>query len=80
MSSNTREPMSQKPEADELLEDTPSQEEELDITPSLREVEGLLSEGGLDEEGECPEGCDPEHMFADDEEQTGGSSASGRSF
>jgi RNA polymerase primary sigma factor len=55
MSSNTREPMSQKSEADKLLEDTPSQEEELDITPSLREVEGLLSEGGLDEEGEPDE-------------------------
>jgi RNA polymerase primary sigma factor len=52
MSGNTQESMSQKPEADKLLEDAPSQEEELDITPSLREVEGLLSQGGLDEEGE----------------------------
>jgi RNA polymerase primary sigma factor len=55
MSSNTRDQTSQKPDADELLKDTPSQEEELDITPSLRDVEGLLSEGGLDEEGEPDE-------------------------
>lgn len=52
MSSNTRDQTSQKPDADELLEKAPSQEEELDLTPSLRDVEGLLSEGGLDEEGE----------------------------
>jgi RNA polymerase primary sigma factor len=44
--------MSQKPETDDLLEDIPSEEEELNGTPSLREVEGLLSEGGLDVEGE----------------------------
>jgi RNA polymerase primary sigma factor len=55
MSSNTRDQTSQKPDADEPLKDTPSKEEELDITPSLRDVEGLLSEGGLDEEGEPDE-------------------------
>lgn len=44
--------MSQKPETDDLPQDIPSEEEELNATPSLREVEGLLSEGGLDEEGE----------------------------